>query len=291
MPFTVSPSSYKGGDYLFQGITNAAQGITGAINQYAQIADQTTQSDALMKYLSQQNDPISGKPIIDKQALEDYQNHSMRQRAFVAGGMQAGMHLTDALQKLGYANRESLAHTNYYQAEAQKAQADAAGGGSGAPKGRIWSDELGGWATPAQADAAKRRSPAGYIKQAYGLVPEQIFDSSQHEAGTVATDPTTGAKTFKNDPAGDQIRIGGPTGVTMPKVEHEIYKRQLNMSGFVPGQTGGVGGAAGAGAAGGPAAAGQDPNQARAISILQQNGKPLTPGNIQYVLQQLSGGQ
>ena len=38
MPFTVSPAAYKGGDYLFQGITNAAQGITGAIKQYAQIS-------------------------------------------------------------------------------------------------------------------------------------------------------------------------------------------------------------------------------------------------------------
>jgi hypothetical protein len=286
MPFTVSPSSYRGGDYLFQGITNAANSITGAIKEYQDIANQGTQARALMTYLSQQVDPVTGKPVIDDKAMKDFLHHDSRQQAYIAGGLRAGMATMQALGHYAAANRESLAHTNYYQAEAQRAraQAEEVGTGGGAPKGRIWSDELGGWATPAQADAAKRRSPAGYIKQAYGLAPEQIFDSSQHEAGTVTTDPSTGAKTFTNDPKGDQIRIGGATGVTMPRVEHEIYKRQLNMSGFTPGQAGGAGGAAGGGGA-------QDPKQAQAIAILQQNGKPLTPANINYVIQQLGGGQ
>jgi hypothetical protein len=281
MPFTVSPSSYRGGDYLFQGISQAAQGITGAINQYAQIADQTTQSDALMKYLSQQQDPVSGKPIIDKKALEDYQNHSMRQRAFVAGGMQAGMHLTDALQKLGYANRESLAHTNYYTAEAQRARATAEGGGTGAGPGKIWCDVLGGYATPTQCNNARAKTTEGQLKTNYGLDAPAIFNSKIHEAGDQTTDPASGAKTFTNNDKGAFIRIGGPTGVVMPKAEHEIYKRQLTMGGYDPTagtQAGGGGGA-------------QDPNQARAIAILQQNQKPLTPANIAHVVQLLSSGQ
>lgn len=283
MPFTVSPGSYRGGDYLFQGITQAAQGITGAIQQYAQIADQTTQSDALMKYLSEQQDPVSGKPIISPSTLKDYQQHSQRQRAFVGGGITSAMHVTNALQKLGYANRESLAQTNYYQAAAQHQRAAAEGEAGGAPKGKIWSDELGGYATPAQAARAKTQSPAGFVFKSYGLQPDAIFDSSKHEAGTVTTDPTTGAKTFKNDPAGDQIRIGGATGVFMPRAEHEIYKRQLTDTGYGPAAAGGgAGGVAGGGA--------QDPNQARAIAILQQNGKPLTPANINYVIQKLGGG-
>ena len=134
MPFTVSPAAYKGGDYLFQGISNAANSIGGAINQYAQISDQATQSDALMNYLSQQNDPVSGKPIISPSALQDYQNHSLRQRAFVAGGTQAGMAALQALQHYGLAvqkqnvdNREAIARGNLYSAEAQKNMADASG--------------------------------------------------------------------------------------------------------------------------------------------------------------------
>src|SRR4029077_20860739 len=109
-----------------------------------------------------------------------------------------------------------------------------------------------------------------------------------HEAGTVETDPKTGAKKFINQTDGDYIRIGGPQGVFMPRAEHEIYKRQMTDTGHGPEAAGG--GASG-GAAGGPAGAGQDPKQQQAMAILRQNGKPLTPANINYVIQKLGGGQ
>jgi hypothetical protein len=88
--------------------------------------DKATQSDALMKYLSQQTDPVTGKPVISPQVLQDYQQHNMRQRAFVAGGITAGQAVMQSLQHLGYANRETLAKTNLYQAQAATT---AAGGG------------------------------------------------------------------------------------------------------------------------------------------------------------------
>jgi hypothetical protein len=289
MPFTVSPSSYRGGDYLFQGITNAAGSLTDALKHYQDIADQADQADATMGYLHQQIDPVTGKPVIDDKAFQSFQQHNQRQRAHIGGGIFAGMKLMETLQHLGYAGRESLAHTNYYQAEAQRAraQAESEGAGGGAGPGKIWSNELGGYATPAQAKRAYNLSPAGVVQNNYGVTPADIFNSKIHEAGTVTTDPSTGAKTFKNDPAGDQIRIGGATGVTMPRVEHEIFKRQLTMAGQAPDAA--AGGPAGAGPAGGGA---QDQVQAQAIAILQQNGKPLTPANINWVIQnKLSGGQ
>lgn len=79
-----------------------------------------------MKYLNQTTDPITGKPIIDDKKLQDYQQHSMRQRAFVGGGINAAMQLANSLQHLGYAGRETLARTNLYQAQAVEAGQTAA---------------------------------------------------------------------------------------------------------------------------------------------------------------------
>jgi hypothetical protein len=113
-------ATYYGGQLLGQGLSSIGQGIGGAIQQYQDISDKATQSDALMQYLSQQTDPVTGKPIIDPKTLQAYQQHSQRQRAFVAGGMHAGMTLADSLQKLGYANQETQARTKLYQAQATK---------------------------------------------------------------------------------------------------------------------------------------------------------------------------
>jgi hypothetical protein len=314
MPFTVSPAAYKGGDYLFQGITNAAQGITGAIKQYTDLADQTTQSDALMKYLSQQNDPTTGKPIISPGTLQDYQNHSMRQRAFIAGGMQAGNSFVQALQHASAANRETLQRGNAYQAAAVKSYADAAdtSGGGGADSGKIWCNELNGYATATQCNNARLKTTTGQLQQNYGLPPDALFNSAIHEAGNVTTDATSGARTFNPDANGSFIRIGARDpntgvvdpnkGVFMPMQEFNIYKRQLGMTGFQPGGAGG--GAASAGGGSVPVATSQSggvttttmqtptsPQQQQAVAILTQNGKPLTPANIAHVVAQLSGGQ
>ena len=238
-------ATYIGGQLLGQGLANLGQGIGGTIKGYQDIADQAAQSDALMTYLSQQTDPATGKPVVDQKALQSYMQHSARQRAFVAGGLNAGMELAHHLQKYAQENRESLAHTNYYTAAAQHQAAEAAGGGAPG-KGKVWSNELGGYATPAQADAARRRTPAGYLAQTYGLTPEQIFNSKIHKAGTAVKDPNTGALKFTPDDKGDQIQIGGDTGVIMPRAEHEVYKRQLQMSGYDPSNPAAGGGAGGA---------------------------------------------
>jgi hypothetical protein len=184
-----------------------------------------------------------------------------------------------------------------YQAQATKAYADAADtSGGGAGEGKIWCDVLNGYSTPTQCNNARLKTTAGQLQQNYGLKPDDLFNSATHEAGNVVVDPTSGNKTFNPDPTGTNIRIGARDpqsgavdpnkGVFMPMQEFNIYKRQLGMSGYQPG--GAAAPAAGGGAAGGGA---QDPKQAQAIAILQQNGKPLTQANINYVIQKLGGGQ
>ena len=302
MPFTVSPAAYKGGDYLFQGISNAANSITGAIKDFSDTADRADQSDALMNYLSQQTDPTTGKPVIDPKTLQNYQQHNMRQRAYVAGGLQAGNAFMQALQHYGVANREALARTNLYQGQATKALADAAdtAGGGGADSGKIWCNELNGYAMPTQCNNARLKSTTGQLQQNYGLTPNDLFNSATHEAGNVAVDPTSGTKTFTPDASGSYIRIGARDpqtgvvdpnkGVSMPMGEFNIYKRQLGMTGFQPSGTGAPAtGAAQPGAQPGGATSG--PQQQQAIAILTQAGKPLTPANIAHVVAQLSGGQ
>lgn len=122
----MDPSSYKGGQFLFQGITNAAGSLTDALKHYQDIADQADQADATMGYLHQQVDPVTGKPVIDDKAFQSFQQHNQRQRAHIGGGIFAGMALMQTLQHLGYANRETLARTNLLQAQAAAANQPAA---------------------------------------------------------------------------------------------------------------------------------------------------------------------
>jgi hypothetical protein len=246
--------SYVGGQLLASGLSQFGQGLGGglgeALQKYEEDKARVGMADITMEYAK----TVPG--AVSPEALQRYHQANAKEKAYIAMGAQSNLKNMLQRQQEEWQNRISAAHANYYLQAAQRQAAEAEAGPGGSPgKGKIWSDELGGWATPAQADAAKRRSTQGYLMQSYGLTPEQIFDSKQHEAGTVTIDPATGAKKFTNDEKGDQIRIGGGTGVIMPKAEHEVYKRQLQQSGFQPGGAPG-GGAAGARAPGAGAGAG-----------------------------------
>jgi hypothetical protein len=178
MPFDVSPSSYRGGDYLFQGLTNAANSITGAIQHFGDTADQAARADALIHYLSQQTDPVTGKPVIDKKALEDYLHHSTRQRAYVAGGITAGMSLAQALghysaatQRVPYAvsgHTYNIAPSQAAQLQTQQAQQE--------PRVPTKVGETTLNLTPGQAASAiTEQQRIDLSKQPKGLTQQEIF--------------------------------------------------------------------------------------------------------------------
>jgi hypothetical protein len=182
VPFTVSPSSYVGGQLLAQGINTAAQGITGAIQHFSDTADQANKADALMQYLSQQTDPTTGKPMFDQKALQAYQNHSQRQRAYIAGGITAGMSLVPALQHYARVNQQVPYQVggqtyNIAPAEAARLQTQQANKVPPVPT------EVGGKtinlppSSAASAELEKQR--IDLAKQPKGLTQQQVFQQQQ----------------------------------------------------------------------------------------------------------------
>jgi hypothetical protein len=178
MPFTVRASDYVGGQLLAQGINAAAQGITGAIQHFSDTADQATRADALMQYLSQQTDPVTGKPIIDPKALQAYQNHSERQRAYIAGGITAGMSFVPALQHYARLNQQvpyTVGGQTYNIAPSQAATLQT----QQANKVPAVPTEVGGKtinlppSSAASAELEKQRIELA--KQPKGLTQQQIF--------------------------------------------------------------------------------------------------------------------
>jgi hypothetical protein len=237
--------SYVGGQLLASGLSQFGQGIGGglgeALQKYEDDKARVGMADITMEYAK----TVPG--AVSPEALQRYHQANAKEKAYIALGAQSNLKNMLEQENRQAQQRLNLAHANYLTASAAREFAGGGGPGGTAPRGKVWSDELGGWATPAQADAARRRAVPGQLMQNYGLTPTQIFDSTQHEGGRVTTDPKTGKQSFVNDPNGDQIRIGGSTGVVMPKAEHEIYKRQLSMA------PGGGAAAPGAGAARSPA--------------------------------------
>jgi hypothetical protein len=226
--------SYVGGQLLASGLSQFGQGIGGGLGEALQRYHQEHQAQLMADetaYNLTQTPSYDGKPVLSKGAYERYMAASGSQHAAKLGGILQALQVGQQAFEQASKRRLETAHANYLTAAAAQQFAGGGGPGGPAPRGKVWSDELAGWATPAQADAARRRATPGQLMQNYGLTPAQILDSKQHEGGRLDTDPKTGKQSFVNDPNGDQIRIGGPTGVVMPKAEHEVYKRQLSVAG------------------------------------------------------------
>jgi hypothetical protein len=88
---------------LGQGLANFGQsfgqGLAAAMQQYHEEHLKADYSDALMRELSQQVNPATGKPVIDKSAYEDYLSHSMQQRSALAGAKLGALSILGSLQK------------------------------------------------------------------------------------------------------------------------------------------------------------------------------------------------
>jgi len=249
---------YTAPQMIAQAGANLGSSLSEAFQQYHKDKQQAAFNDAMFDYLKN----VPG--AVPEEALARYHSMNANQKnAVILAGQFA---LKDRMERDEQTakNRLALAHANYLTGSAA-AQFAGAGGGPGgvAPKGKIWSDELSGWATPAQADAARRRTPGSQLLQNYAVTPQQIYDSKQHEAGRWQIDPKTGNKSFINDATGDQIRIGGPTGAVMPKETHEYYKRIL----------------------GGPTVPGPSPNPASAVGQPQAPaaGSPAGTGTVRVI--------
>jgi hypothetical protein len=206
-----------------------------------------------MNYLSQQTDPVTGKPIIDPKALQTYMQHSSRQRAFVAGGVQAGMTLANALQHAGYANQEIQARTGLYNAQTTKALAPAVPSPVEAGRQARFQAKQDATALNAKIKLAQnQQKDAGTQLEDLGYAgdPGSLLDSSVHKGGVmsgkqfVPTDP--------NDPNKPQthIQVGGGASFDMPTFKRlqGIAQRHQQLQGIIntglQQQAGGGGGAA-----------------------------------------------
>jgi hypothetical protein len=232
---------YTGYEALAQGIAGLGGGLVGAYKQH----EQDLQTDASNQYLATQaiqagqvppealGFPAGATPS-PAEMLAKYQGMPRQKQNGIVAGITANY--IGTLQAQQAQRNEILQRGNLYGAQAAAYLNQP--GAVGRLAGRVWSPELGGYVTPAQRDAAVRRTTAATIQANYGLTPQQILNSKrpdgtyQHEAGTVTIDPSSGAKIFKNDPKGDFIRIGGESGVVMPSTEHEVYKRRLQLEGY-----------------------------------------------------------
>lgn len=135
-----------------------------------------------MNYLSQQQDPTTGKPIIDPKSLQAYQQHSQRERAYLAGGITAGMSLVPALQHYALANQRvpySVSGQTYNIAPSQAAQLQT----QQSDKEPKVPTNVGGTTlnlTPGQAATSiQEQQRIDLAKQPKGLTPYQQFEQQQ----------------------------------------------------------------------------------------------------------------
>lgn len=119
MPFTISPSAYRGGEMWYDALTNAGKSISNSIGQAMQFYQQRhqalTQSDALMEQLSQTQD-ATGKPILDRKAYERYLAHSDKERASIGEGYKNALLFGHEVNKFGVEMDKVKAETDLYKA-------------------------------------------------------------------------------------------------------------------------------------------------------------------------------
>lgn len=117
MAFTVSPSSYQGGAFLFQGLSNLGQGvaggITGALDRYEKEHNEQVKADELAYNLTQQTG-YDGKPILSQSAFERLMSHRAGDRAAQMSGILAALKMGQEAGSQGAENRLKTAQANYY---------------------------------------------------------------------------------------------------------------------------------------------------------------------------------
>ena len=236
MPFTFSPAVVPNYAPIGAGISQFGQDIGQALQAYGQNKQQQAFNDSVFDYLAKQSGPGGTLPgVVPADVLQRYHDMSPKEKTGAILGAMNNANMMRTQQQQDAYRRYLIEHGNMMAAR-------TAGFLEGqARPGQVWSDDLQGWASPAQAATAKRQSYSGHLMTNYGLTPDQIIGpdaSKQHEAGNVS-DPQNPSNTFTPADNGQWMRIGGPTGAVMPLNDFNIYKRQLLPQGQTPTAAGG----------------------------------------------------
>src|SRR6266487_2706808 len=135
------------------------------------------------------------------------------------------------------------------------------GGAGGAPKGKVWSDTLGGYVTPEQKyNADVKASPQYDLFHRYGMKPEELYPpdvttkvpatsgflgfGAQPEQtkitpgvkrGRYVKDPVTQQAVWQDDATGDQVNVGGNI---MPLAHYKYYLSSLPKQSILPTEPG-----------------------------------------------------
>lgn len=125
MPFTISPSAYRGGEMWFDALTSIGQNLGTNIGKAMQFYEQRhqalSQSDALMEQLSRTPAPgdPTGKPILDPKAYQRYMAHSAGERAAVGEGYKTALLFGNELTKASVDVNRLKAETDLYKERAR----------------------------------------------------------------------------------------------------------------------------------------------------------------------------
>lgn len=224
-----------------------------------------------MQYLSQQQDPVTGKPMIDPKSLQAYQNHSQRQRAYLAGGITAGMSLAQALGHYSQATQLTQAKLDAIKQPFVRVDGQLyrqPGGpvpvsvAAPAEQGRQQRFEAKQQATALNAkiklaqnqqkDVATQLEDLGYAGD-----PGSLLNSDLHKGGVAPggkfqpTDPTNPAIPQTHIQVGGGASYDIPTFKRLQGIAQTHQKLQGIINSGLEQQAGGGGGPAAAGATGG----------------------------------------
>jgi hypothetical protein len=102
MPFTVSPSSYKGGDYLYGGISSFGSNLGNAIEDWRKRQSSVDQFDGtleLMRGMQTTNEKGEPVPVMNDETYNYYKSIARQHKAAIGGELIGAFRLGHALAK------------------------------------------------------------------------------------------------------------------------------------------------------------------------------------------------
>jgi hypothetical protein len=126
--------SYRGGQYLYEGITGASQELAQtamkALQDYEETKKQQAFGDTVMSTLANVKDPTTGQPLVSTDEQLKYAKGGHSQKQGIVMGKLSSVAQMLAQQKAEDEHKMALAHAAYYNAAADKAKQAAADDGT-----------------------------------------------------------------------------------------------------------------------------------------------------------------